>query len=341
MVLQFNPTYRLHRWSRVAAPALLFALASLTHAEIVAIPASHLGEGKTLRAQYFAPDAKSDAPRAAVILLHGCGGVGAKGELNARHTMWKDWYVARGFVVLFPESFSSRGYEQICTQKFGDRSIKQADRVNDVRAAKRWLEARKEVDPKKLVLMGWSHGGGTTLATITTERAGGEISGASGSPTKTLVTASGASPSTTAADTPLNEPTKSTLPPGPSETNFVAAISFYPGCTSYAKSARIPKLSAPLTLLIGEADDWTPAEPCKAFVKRLQENKQAATITTFPGAFHDFDNPRGKLRVRKDVPNGVNGAEKGVTVGPDPEAREAVKKQIDALLRDAKLLAAF
>lgn len=302
---------RFQRWSRQAAPTVFLALASFAHAEIVAIPAPHLGDGKTLRAQYFVPEAKSDATRPGVILLHGCGGVGAKGELNARHTMWKDWYLARGFVVLFPESFTSRGYEQICTQKFGDRTLRQSDRVSDVWAAKRWLEARKEVDANKLVLMGWSHGGGTTLATITTERLN------------------------------LGYPTQSASSPrlaAQPETKFVAAISFYPGCTSYAKSTRVLKLSTPLTLLIGEADDWTPAESCQTWVKTLQAHQLPATITTFPGAFHDFDNPSGKLRVRKDVPNGVNGPEKGVTVGPDPEAREAAKKQIDALLRNAKLL---
>lgn len=275
------------RW---LAATFLIAIFTPAHAEIIAIPAAHLGEGKTLRAQFFAPESKTETPRAAVILLHGCGGLGANGKLNARHTMWKDWLNERGFIVVFPESFTSRGVDEVCTQKFSARTIKRADRVNDVIATRQWLAARKDVDASKLVLWGWSHGGGTTLATIT-HRVGNAF---------------------------------------PDDVKFARAISFYPGCSSYVPSARAQKISSPLTLLIGEADDWTPAAPCSQWVQQLRDYKQDATITLFPGAFHDFDNPGGKLRVRTDVPNGVNPG-KGVTTGPDPKAREAAMQQIDAL----------
>ena len=80
-----------------------------------------------------------------------------------------------------------------------------------------------------------------------------------------------------------------------------------------------------------EADDWTPAAPCAVFSARLKNNEQPVSITLYPGAFHDFDNPAGKLRVRSEVPNGVN-VGKGVTVGPDPKAREDAMARIDALL---------
>ena len=53
--------------------------------------------------------------------------------------------------------------------------------------------------------------------------------------------------------------------------------------------------------------------PCSAFAARLKNNEQPVSITLYPGAYHDFDNPAGKLRVRSEVPNGVN-AGKGVTV---------------------------
>ncbi len=281
--------------------ALLFSGAAA--GEIVQIPAPHLGENKTLRAQVFVPESKSDTPRAAAILLHGCGGIGAKGNLNPRHTMWKDWLVERGFVVVFPESFSSRGVEEICTQKFGERTLKQRDRANDVFAAREWLVQRKDVDATKLVLWGWSNGGGTVLASIVrNDRADSAV-----------------------------------YDKNPPNNAFAQAISFYPGCTNYAVSARKQTLAAPLALFIGEADDWTPAAPCKLWVARLRSEKQPATIATFENAFHDFDNPNGKIRVRKDVPNGVKPGE-GVTVGPNPEAREMAKREIDALLVAAKLV---
>jgi dienelactone hydrolase len=237
--------------------ALLFSGAAA--AEIVQIPASHLGESKTLRAQLFVPEKKSDAPRPAAIMLHGCGGIGAKGELNPRHAMWKDWLVERGFVVLFPESFSSRSVNEICTQKLDARTIKQRDRVNDVFAAREWLVQRADVDAAKLVLWGWSNGGGTVLASIVrNDRTGSAVSD-------------------------RNPPNKA----------FAQAISFYPGCTNYASSPRKQTLAAPLALFIGEADDWTPAAPCEMWVERLQEEKQPATIRSYPGAFHDFEPRQG------------------------------------------------
>ena len=97
------------------------------------------------------------------------------------------------------------------------------------------------------------------------------------------------------------------------------------------------KSRRPLTILIGDADDWTPAAPCAAFAARLKNNEQPVSITLYPGAFHDFDNPAGKFRMRNEVPNGVN-KEKGVTVGPDPKAREDAMAQIDALLIRRRLV---
>jgi dienelactone hydrolase len=272
-----------------------------TYAELVKIPAPHIGEDKTLRAQWFAPDAKI-ATGAAAILLHGCGGVGAKRQLNARHAAAKDWLLERGIAVVFPESFTSRSFEEVCTVKMSARTIRQIDRVEDVIATRKWLDAQPGVDAKKVILWGWSHGGSTVLNTVTHRSMGG-------------------------------------LGEFPAEVKFAEAIAFYPGCSPFARNGAAQKIASPLTVLMGDADDWTPAAPCETFVARLKNNDQPATITLYPGAYHDFDNPAGKLRVRADVPNGVNTG-KGVTVGPDPKAREDAMARIDALLRKRGLAAA-
>ncbi len=275
---------------RSVVATITLALLAPVHAEIVKIPAPHIGENKTLRAQWFTPDAKI-ATGAAAILLHGCGGVGARRELNARHAAAKDWLLERGIAVVFPESFTSRSFEEVCTVKMSARTIRQIDRVEDVMATRKWLDAQPGVDAKKVVLWGWSNGGSTVLNALT-HRVEGEF---------------------------------------PAELKFAEAIAFYPGCSPQARNTSLQKISSPLTVLMGEADDWTPAAPCAAFVARLKNNEQPATITLYPGAYHDFDNPAGKLRVRADVPNGVV-AGKGVTVAPDPKAREDAMARIDALL---------
>ena len=275
-----------------AAVLVLLSLASLSaFAELIKIPAPHINDAKTLRAQWFTPEA-SKASGAAAILLHGCGGLGANGNLNARHKAAKDWLIERGIAVVFPESFTSRRFEEVCTVKMQSRTIRQIDRVEDVIATRAWLNVQPGIDVKKIVLWGWSHGGSTVLNTVTHKPILGDFG---------------------------------------DEVKFAEAIAFYPGCSPFAKDNAPQKISSALTILMGDADDWTPAAPCTVFAARLKNNEQPVSITLYPGAYHDFDNPAGKFRVRSEVPNGVN-AGKGVTVGPDPKARDDAMAKIDALL---------
>ena len=114
---------------------------------------------------------------------------------------------------------------------------------------------------------------------------------------------------------------------------FRAAVSFYPGCSTRNKKAASFMPYAPLLLLIGEADDWTPAAPCQALAETARANGAPMQIVTYPGAYHDFDNPGIKrVRLRTDVPNGVNPGQ-GVHTGPDPEAREDAKQRVLAFFK--------
>ncbi len=114
---------------------------------------------------------------------------------------------------------------------------------------------------------------------------------------------------------------------------FRAAVSFYPGCSTRNKKAASFMPYAPLLLLIGEADDWTPAAPCQALAETARANGASMQIVTYPGAYHDFDNPGIKrVRLRTDVPNGVNPGQ-GVHTGPDPEAREDAKQRVLAFFK--------
>ncbi|MEO8103483.1 MAG: dienelactone hydrolase family protein [Betaproteobacteria bacterium] len=109
---------------------------------------------------------------------------------------------------------------------------------------------------------------------------------------------------------------------------FNAAVAFYPGCTERNKKADTFTPYAPLMVLIGESDDWTPAAPCVALTKTVQARGLPMEIVTYPDSYHDFDNPGiTKAHVRKEVPNGVNPG-KGVTTAPNPVAREDAKKRV-------------
>jgi len=92
------------------------------------------------------------------------------------------------------------------------------------------------------------------------------------------------------------------------------AIAFYPGCEADLKRGYEP--SVPLLMLVGEADDWTPAKPCLALAHDAAEPRPE--VVAYPGAWHGFDSD-APLRLRKDVPNGVHPGQ-GVHVGGNPAA---------------------
>ena len=270
--------------------ALLLALClSSTHAATptpVTIPSAGISSTPEAIVAYLFKPAGS-GPHPAVVMMHGCGGAyDSKGTLGARHLMWGEHLASHGYVALMLDSFSSRGIKTLCTIKFNERTLKEADRVGDAYAALAWLRQQGNVDAKRIAVLGWSHGGGVAMDTISHEPEDGD--------------------------------------------GFKAAVSFYPGCTARNKRADKFHPYAPLLILIGASDDWTPAAPCKALTDSVAAQGKPMSIVLYPNSYHDFDNPGIKTkRVRKEVPNGVNPGE-GVTVAPNHEAREDAKQRVIA-----------
>ena len=106
------------------------------------------------------------------------------------------------------------------------------------------------------------------------------------------------------------------------------AIAFYPGCESDLKRGYSPV--APLLMLVGQLDDWTPAAPCVALAKSVSEMRPE--IAVYPGAWHGFDSD-APVRLRKDVPNGVNPGQ-GVHVGGNPAAWRASRDRVVRFLAE-------
>ncbi|MBC7993798.1 MAG: dienelactone hydrolase family protein [Rhizobacter sp.] len=113
------------------------------------------------------------------------------------------------------------------------------------------------------------------------------------------------------------------------------AVAYYPGCEAELKRGYAP--TAPLLILMGEADDWTPAEACRQLV--AQAVGARPEMETYAGAHHGFDSA-APARLRKDVPNGVNPGQ-GVHVGGNAAAlnrsRERLKEFLQAYLSSPAL----
>jgi dienelactone hydrolase len=69
--------------------------------------------------------------------------------------------------------------------------------------------------------------------------------------------------------------------------HFAAGIAWYPYCPDGGT------FLSPILILIGEADDWTSSDRCKALAERSRKQGNAASIElrTFPGATHAYDFP--------------------------------------------------
>ncbi len=224
----------------------------------------------------------------AVVMMHGCGGPYARsGQLGAVYRMWGRLLAEQGYLALVVDSFTSRDTKTLCVEKTADHKIKQSDRVSDAYAALAYLKTRPDVDPQRIALIGWSHGGTTTLDAIA----------------------------------------RPTVRPRTADI-FRAAIAFYPGCTFLARHPQMFRPDAPLLVLIGENDDWTSAPSCHQLAGVAVKAGYDMQMIGYPDTWHAFDNPSLKKSIhRDDVPNGVYPGQ-GVTIAPNPEAREDAKEQV-------------
>lgn len=104
-------------------------------------------------------------PAPAVLLLHGCGGLlGRQGQPTSRIRDHAARLNAQGWHVLALDSLTARGETGLCTQRIGTRRVTQVQRRRDALGALQWLAAQPDVDPTRLALLGWSHGGSAALA---------------------------------------------------------------------------------------------------------------------------------------------------------------------------------
>jgi len=115
--------------------------------------------------------------------------------------------------------------------------------------------------------------------------------------------------------------------PKPDSQDFRAAVAFYPGCSAMADKGNWAT-RMPLLIVMGEADDWTPAKPCKTLAAA---NPDSVKLILYPGAYHDFDNEAQTLHELHGLAFTAN--DDGVAhAGLNPAARAAALKDVPAFL---------
>ena len=223
---------------------------------------------------------ETPGPHRAIVALHGCAGLLGKDGLPSARHA--DW----------GERWAKAGYIALFPDSFGsrdlgpqckneDRKVSPArERVEDANSALLFLTKRADVDPRQITLVGWSNGGSSTLYAVQ----------------------------------PKNSPAKVN---GPAD--FARAIAFYPGCRIPLKSGHW-RTRLPLLVLIGAADDWTPAAPCSDLIDGAKAKNEPAEIVTFPDAYHDFDHPDLPVHIIEGLAFTASGEGRAHS-GTNPEAR--------------------
>ena len=217
------------------------------------------GASEQIPATVLKPDGSGPFP--AVVIMHDCSGLGRSS--SGAPDRWAREMVQRGCVILIPDSFTTRGHAGgVCTDPSPSRTeVNPARRVRDAYAALTYLRTLPSVDGRHVGLMGGSHGGTTTLASIVAPESDTEA---------------------------LAEDKRA---------GFAAAVALYPGCATRlgswrASPAGVYKPVAPVLILIGEQDDWTPAEPCQKLTEAAKKAGHPVTIKVYPGAHHSFVSKR-------------------------------------------------
>lgn len=207
------------------------------------------GDFVTLTGKLTKP--QGDGPFPAVVLLPGCGGIGKPND------DWANRLASWGYVALQVDSFRPRGETQICDKLL---RVPFHIRAEDAYDAKSYLNGLPFVDRNRIGLLGQSHGGFATLASVSKS---------------TYATSAALIDLFTDVTTNLEPPERNDL--------FRAAVALYPFCIG-----QLDDSNAPLLILIGELDSWCPAALCQMKMPSGKTSNEVI-LKIYPGAHHGFD----------------------------------------------------
>jgi dienelactone hydrolase len=248
----------------------------------------------------------------AVVLLHGSGG------LSSLQDNWAREFSTIAVATFIVDSFTGRGVTG--TQNDQDQ-LSRWVMSGDAYRALEVLAKHPRIDPARVVVMGFSRGGGAAHYSA------------------------------------LKRFTAMHGPAG--GLGFAGYIGLYPTCNR-AFIDGLDVADKPIRIFHGAADDYVPVAGCRGYVERLRKAGKDITLTEYPGAHHVFDNPALKNPVKlpqaqttrgcpllEEAPDGriVNSqtkqpftyagdpcVERGTTIAYDPQAHAEVVRAMKEFL---------
>lgn len=203
----------------------------------------------------------------AMLFLHGSGGVGA----NVQD--WEQELLSLGMATFVLDAFTGRGIVATSTNQalLGRNAM-----TYDAYRAFEVLEKHPRIDPKRIMVMGFSRGGQAALyaALKRFQKMHGPASGG----------------------------------------DFAAYIPFYPSCgTLFVADEEVSP--SPIRIHHGAADNYVPVAPCRAYVARLKAKGADVALAEYPGAHHVFDGRNFKTPVIAEKSQSTRACELAETKG--------------------------
>jgi len=263
-----------HLPSTAAALALVLSMCTVTAAP--ATPRTEhfpSADGRTELVGYLFEPA-GPAPHPAIVLLHGRGGPYSAdvnrhctlvapdhdspcnaASLSRRHRMWGEYWAAHGVMALLVDSFGPRGrahgYGRF-THDDPERAAVDERTVRPLDAEGALAWLAARRDVRADRVMLQGWSNGASTALNTMAR---QAAGAGADPSR----------------------------------RFRAALVLYPGCGHRALLSGHVTLDAPVSVFLGSADEEVSPTVCAQVLSRASGGP--LSVTTYPGATHDFDDP--------------------------------------------------
>jgi dienelactone hydrolase len=208
-----------------------------------------------LRPYYQIHQPSGDGPFPAVMVLH--GGEGQSVERGHSH-LWAQWLTTQGYVAVDIDSFSPRNVTE--REVSTGAKLWGNERASDVLVTLAYLKTLPFVDPEKIAVIGFSHGGWAALDSLSL------------APPQKLPSG-------------LTE-----APPGGLE-GLRAVVAFYPWCKYPAAHRKGWESKIPVLFLLAGADTVVSTSSCKQVAEAQKANGHPVEYYIYPDATHDFDNP--------------------------------------------------
>lgn len=235
--------------------------------------------GETLQAVLVLPDDATPEPMPAVLVLHGSGGLfstpdsnDTKLEVSPEFADWAGMLTERGYAVLLPDSFYSRGYFEWDDHPRGVDDIdRMVMRSYDAYGALRYMCEQSFVDCGRVGLVGFSNG--ASVALMVMHEGLEKVAG------------------------------MSRLTPAAERERFVGAFPFYPGCELQGLIDDYYP-AAPVAIHHGSEDsllDGCPelVDAVRAAAEARGVDETPLSLTIYEGADHGFDgDPRNAAETK-------------------------------------------